>query len=67
MEVVLVEFIESCQKVKLTDDEKKERHRKACRKYYQKNKNKLMKKSLQNYYKRKLKTEGDKIFMNTLI
>ncbi len=66
LQVELVEFIE-CESRKAYDDcEKKERHRQACKRYYEKNKDRLKKKSLQNYYKRTLKSEGDDYFLNKL-
>jgi hypothetical protein len=50
-----VEFIETLEKKqhKLTDEEKNQNHKAACKKYYLKNKEYLKMKNLKNYYNKK--------------
>lgn len=61
MEVEFLEFIKVHKREKLSDDEKKQRHKESCKRYYEKNKEYLRNKNLQNYYKRKIK-EHSSIF-----
>ena len=53
MEVELLQVLDF-KKPKRTEEEKRQRQREACKRYYEKNKEYLRQKNLQNYYMKKV-------------